>query len=128
MTHSSTLVLTVRHPADSIAVLAAAGEIDVDSAPALRTRALELIRQGSPHLVLDLASVEFCDSSGLNAMISLLRFAKDRYGSLSLAAPQPHLTRLLDVTGVGALIPVLPTADEAVNGLHPAAPRPDSSA
>ncbi|MFC8596508.1 STAS domain-containing protein [Streptomyces atroolivaceus] len=128
MTHSSPLVLTVRHPADSIAVLAAAGEIDVDSAPALRTRALELIRQGSPHLVLDLASVEFCDSSGLNAMISLLRFAKDRYGSLSLAAPQPHLTRLLDVTGVGALIPVLPTADEAVNGLHSAAPRPDSSA
>ncbi|CAM5637509.1 STAS domain-containing protein [Streptomyces atroolivaceus] len=128
MTHSSTLVLTVRHPADSIAVLAAAGEIDVDSAPALRTRALELIRQGSPHLVLDLASVEFCDSSGLNAMISLLRFAKDRYGSLSLAAPQPHLTRLLDVTGVGALIPVLPTADEAVNGLHSASPRPDSSA
>lgn len=114
MTHSQTLILTVRHPADSIAVLTVAGEIDVDSAPALRTRAMELIRQGRPHLVLDLAPVEFCDSSGLNTMIAVLRYAKDRHGSLSLAAAPPHLTRLLDVTGVGDLIPALPTTAEAL--------------
>ncbi|MFC9947224.1 STAS domain-containing protein [Streptomyces pratensis] len=125
MTHSPTLVLTVRHPADSIAVLTVAGEIDVDSVPALRTRALELIRQGRPHLVLDLAPVEFCDSSGLNAMIGILRYAKDRHGSLSLAAAPPHLARLLDVTGVGELIPVLPTTAEAVDDLPSASPRPE---
>ncbi|MFF3835847.1 STAS domain-containing protein [Streptomyces sp. NPDC002455] len=115
MTHSETLTLTVRHPAESVAVLTVAGEIDVDSAPALRTRSLELIRQGRPHLVIDLESVEFCDSSGLNAMISILRYAKDRHGSLSLAAVPSHVTRLLDVTGVGVLIPSAPTATEALN-------------
>ncbi|MFD6278176.1 STAS domain-containing protein [Streptomyces sp. NPDC060209] len=114
MTHNQPLTLSVRHPADSIAVLTVTGEIDVDSAPALRTRALELIRQGRPHLVLDLAPVEFCDSSGLNTMIGILRYAKDRHGSLSLAATPPHLTRLLDVTGVGELIPALPTTAEAL--------------
>ncbi|HWU05988.1 MAG TPA: STAS domain-containing protein [Streptomyces sp.] len=128
MTHSPPLLLTVRHPADAVAVLTVAGEIDVDSAPALRTRAMELIRQGSPHLVLDLASVEFCDSSGLNTMISVLRYAKDRHGSLSLAAAPAHLARLLDITGVGALMPALPTTAEAVSALHAAAPRPDPSA
>ncbi|MFJ8884581.1 STAS domain-containing protein [Streptomyces sp. NPDC102402] len=114
MTHSSTLILTVRHPADSIAVLNVAGEIDVDSAPVLRSRALELIRQGRPHLVLDLAPVEFCDSSGLNAMIGILRYAKDRHGSLSVAAAPPHLTRLLDITGIGDLIPTAPSTAEAL--------------
>ncbi|MER5895724.1 STAS domain-containing protein [Streptomyces sp. NPDC001876] len=114
MTHSQTLILTVRYPADSTAVLTVAGEIDVDSAPALRTRAMELIRQGRPHLVLDLAPLKFCDSSGLNAMIAVLRYAKDRHGSLSLAAAPPHLTRLLGVTGVGDLIPALPTTAEAL--------------
>ncbi|WLQ68580.1 MULTISPECIES: STAS domain-containing protein [Streptomyces] len=114
MTPNQPLTLTVRHPADSIAVLTVAGEIDVDSVPALRTRALELIRQGRPHLVLDLAPVEFCDSSGLNTMIGILRYAKDRHGSLSLVGPPPHLTRLLDVTGVGELMPVLPTTAEAL--------------
>lgn len=114
MTHSQPLVLTVGHPADSIAVLTVAGEIDVDSAPALRTQALELIRQGRPHLVLDMAPLEFCDSSGLNAMIAILRYAKDRHGSLSLAAAPPHLARLLDVTGVGDLIPALPTTAEVL--------------
>lgn len=114
MTPNQPLTLTVRHPADSIAVLTVAGEIDVDSVPALRTRALELIRQGRPHLVLDTAPVEFCDSSGLNTMIGILRYAKDRHGSLSLVGPPPHLTRLLDVTGVGELMPVLPTTAEAL--------------
>ncbi|WP_329225194.1 STAS domain-containing protein [Streptomyces sp. NBC_00111] len=115
MTHSSPLILTVRHPADSIAVLHVSGEIDVDSAPVLRTRALELIREGRPHLVLDLAPVEFCDSSGLNTMISILRYAKDRHGSLSLAAAPPHLTRLLDITGVVHVIPTLSTTAEALH-------------
>ncbi|MFI2781288.1 STAS domain-containing protein [Streptomyces sp. ALB3] len=127
MTHSPTLVLTERHPADAIAVLTVTGEIDVDSAPVLRTRALELIRQGRPHLVLDMAPVGFCDSSGLNTMISILRYAKDRHGSLTLAAPPPHLTRLLDVTGVAELIPALPTTADALSGL-PASPRPESPA
>ncbi|MEU1125411.1 STAS domain-containing protein [Streptomyces sp. NPDC005899] len=115
MTHSQPLVLSVSYPAESIAILTVAGEIDVDSAPALRTKALELIRQGRAHLVLDLAAVGFCDSSGLNAMIAILRYAKDRHGSLSLAGSPPHVTRLLDVTGVGELIPALPTTAELVS-------------
>ncbi|MFB4419594.1 STAS domain-containing protein [Streptomyces sp. QL37] len=114
MTHSQTLELTVRYPAESVAVLTVAGEIDVDSAPALRTRALELIRQGRPHVVLDLEPVEFCDSSGLNTMIGILRYAKDRHGSLCLAAAPSHVVRLLDVTGVGVLIPAVPTTAEAL--------------
>jgi anti-sigma B factor antagonist len=114
MTHSQSLELTVRYPAESVAVLTVTGEIDVDSAPALRTRALELIRQGSPHVVLDLEPVEFCDSSGLNTMIGILRYAKDRHGSLCLAAAPPHLVRLLDITGVGVLIPAVPTTADAL--------------
>ncbi|MFJ4840264.1 STAS domain-containing protein [Streptomyces sp. NPDC088746] len=114
MTHSQSLELTVRYPAESVAVLTVAGEIDVDSVPALRTRALELIRQGRPHVVLDLEPVDFCDSSGLNAMIGILRYAKDRHGSLCLAAAPSHLVRLLDITGVGVLIPVAPTTAEAL--------------
>ncbi|MFJ8861634.1 STAS domain-containing protein [Streptomyces sp. NPDC102451] len=114
MTHSQTLELTVRHPAEGVAVLTVAGEIDVDSAPALRSKALQLIREGRPHLVLDLAPVEFCDSSGLNTMIGILRYAKDRHGSLCLAAAPSHVTRLLDITGVGVLMPVVPTTAEAL--------------
>ncbi|MDQ0797815.1 STAS domain-containing protein [Streptomyces sp. B1I3] len=125
MTHSPPLTLTVRYPEEAIAILTVAGEIDVDSVPALRTRALEVIRQGRPHLVLDVAAVGFCDSSGLNAMIAILRYAKDRHGSLSLAGAPPHLTRLLDVTGVGDLIPALPTTAELQTRIMPPGGTPE---
>ncbi|MEU0133949.1 STAS domain-containing protein [Streptomyces sp. NPDC006296] len=121
MTTKQPLILTVRYPADSMAVLTVAGEIDVDSVPDLRTRALGLIREGRQHLVLDLSLVGFCDSSGLNTMIGLLRYAKDRHGSLTLAGPPPHLVRLLDITGIAEVIPALPTTAEALS--HVTAPQ-----
>ncbi|WP_326699944.1 STAS domain-containing protein [Streptomyces sp. NBC_01754] len=114
MTHSTPLLLTVRHPADSLAVVTVTGELDVESAPALRTKALDLIGQGSPHVILDMAPVEFCDSSGLNALIAIVHQARAHDGSLSLAGPPAQLARLLDMTGVGDLMPVHPGVAEAV--------------
>ncbi|AWL40699.1 MULTISPECIES: STAS domain-containing protein [unclassified Streptomyces] len=114
MTHSTTLVLTVRHPADSLAVVTVSGELDVETAPALRTKAVDLIGQGYAHVVLDMAPVEFCDSSGLNALIAIVHHARDHDGSLSVAAAPDQLTRLLDMTGVGGLMPVHADVAEAV--------------
>ncbi|AEN12486.1 MULTISPECIES: STAS domain-containing protein [unclassified Streptomyces] len=114
MTHGTNLLLTVRHPADSLAVVTVSGELDVDTAPELRTKATELIGQGCPHVVLDMAPVEFCDSSGLNALIAIVQHAHERGGSLSVAAAPDQLTRLLDMTGVGDLMPVHAHVDEAV--------------
>ncbi|MBQ0987039.1 STAS domain-containing protein [Streptomyces sp. F63] len=108
------LSLSVPHTDGPLALLRVEGELDLETAPALRSRGLELVDTGRRHLVLDLAPVPFCDSSGLNAFINLLRYAGERDGSLTLAAPPHSLSRLLDLTGVGRLIPVHASADDAL--------------
>lgn len=99
------LTFTVQRFDGSVAVLTVTGEIDFGTAPDLRDRALELSRQGNRHLILDLAPVAFCDSSGLNALIGILRCTQETGGSLALAAVPDRLTRLLDLTGVSQLMP-----------------------
>ncbi|MGW0561494.1 STAS domain-containing protein [Streptomyces sp. NPDC003016] len=113
------LTLTVQRTEGPLVLVATAGEIDVDSAPALRTGALRLIAQGHPYLILDLDLVTFCDSSGFNALIGIMRCAKDAGGSLTLAATPGRLARMLDLTGLSTLMPSYPSAADAL-GAHAA--------
>ncbi|PJE97309.1 anti-sigma factor antagonist [Streptomyces carminius] len=116
--------LTVQRTDGPLALVAVAGEIDMETAPALRTRALEVIAQGHPRLILDLAAVTFCDSSGLNVLINIVRCAKAAGGSLALAAVPDRLARMLDFTGVSTLMLSYPGIDEAVSAHHTTAPEP----
>ncbi|WP_405658060.1 STAS domain-containing protein [Streptomyces sp. NBC_01166] len=106
--------IDVPHTDGTLAVIALAGEFDITTAPAVRSRALDLIAAGHPHLVADLAGVTFCDSSGLNALVGIWRCAKEADGSLTLAAIPDRLGRLLSVTGMDALLPSCPSADAAL--------------
>ncbi|MEU8843104.1 STAS domain-containing protein [Streptomyces roseus] len=111
MTHFS---LTAEHTEGDLALAHVAGELDIATAPRLRAQALALIEQGHRHLILDLAAVTFCDSSGFNALVGIFRCAKATDGTLVLAAVPDRLERLLNLTGLSALLPAHPTAAHAL--------------
>ncbi|MFJ8405717.1 STAS domain-containing protein [Streptomyces microflavus] len=106
--------IDVPHTQGTVAVIALSGEFDIATAPAVRARALDLIANGHPDLVADLAGVTFCDSSGLGALIGIWRCAKDANGSLTLAAIPERLDRLLSVTGMDTYLPAYPSTRTAL--------------
>ncbi|MFE0733929.1 STAS domain-containing protein [Streptomyces sp. NPDC058855] len=106
--------IDVPHTDGSLAVIALSGEFDINAAPAVRARSLDLIAVGHPNLVADLSGVTFCDSSGLGALVGIWRCAKDAGGSLTLAAIPDRLGRLLSVTGMDTFLPAYPTAEAAL--------------
>ncbi|MFF6914517.1 anti-sigma factor antagonist [Streptomyces sp. NPDC012466] len=118
------LHLTVQHPHPGLALALATivGDVDVHTAPTLRSGALEIIQQGHPRLVLDLAPVGFCDSAGLSAIIGIWHAAQEAGGSLSLAAVPDRLMRMLSMTGVDSLLPVHATTADAVAALTDSPP------
>ncbi|WP_330344249.1 STAS domain-containing protein [Streptomyces longwoodensis] len=104
------LRLTVQHPRPGLAIATVHGNVDVQTAPVLRSGALEIIEQGHPCLTLDMAEVGFCDSAGLSAIIVIWHAAREAGGSLSLAAVPDRLMRMLRMTGIDSLLPVHATA------------------
>ncbi|MEU7088855.1 STAS domain-containing protein [Streptomyces achromogenes] len=106
--------IDVPHTDGTLAVIALSGDFDIAAAPTVRGRALELISDGHPDLVADLAGVTFCDSSGLGALVGIWRCAKEADGSLTLAAIPDRLGRLLSVTGMDTFLPTFPSADAAL--------------
>lgn len=78
--------------------VAIGGRLTAAEAATVRAEVLEVIEQGNAQLVLDLAALEFCDSSGLSVLISALRAARSRDGNVALAALTPAVRALIELT------------------------------
>jgi anti-sigma B factor antagonist len=75
------------------------GELDAHTAPQLAA-ALADLPVGDNDIVLDLANVEFMDSSGLRVVIDAHQRAVDSSRRLVLRQPTGAVQRLLDVSGL----------------------------
>ncbi|MGW7460650.1 STAS domain-containing protein [Streptomyces sp. NPDC054797] len=84
------------------------GEIDIETAPSLRFAMAEALAHASPvkAVVVDCSGLTFCDSSALNALLAARRAAQETGTVIRLAAPNPQLQRLLEITGTLTLFPV----------------------
>jgi anti-anti-sigma factor len=87
---------------------AVAGELDLATAPELLAAVEGLVALGRTRIVVDLAGLGFCDSSGLDALVRSLEAARVAGGCLALRAPQPPVARLLELSGLARLVPVQP--------------------
>jgi hypothetical protein len=65
---------------------------------------------------VDLEGLAFIDCSGLSAMVSAWKQARQGGGDLWLAAPQQPVLRLLSLTDLTGLLPVLASVDQAADG------------
>lgn len=89
---------------DGSAIAKVNGEIDAATADQLQNDLLEAISATSSSaassVAVDLASVNFMDSSGLRAMIIAMNAAEEAGVSLRIVATTPAVDRLLEITGL----------------------------
>jgi anti-sigma B factor antagonist len=109
------LDLQVRRQGDH-AVLEVAGEIDVYTAPKLREKLIELVNEGSYHLVVDLERVDFLDSTGLGVLVGGLKRVRNHEGSLKLVCTQDKILKIFRITGLTKVFPIHDSVDDAVAG------------
>ncbi|MGK3201484.1 STAS domain-containing protein [Amycolatopsis sp. MEPSY49] len=105
---------TSTESADTGPILTVRGELDVATAPRLRARIGELVLAAGQLLVVDLAEVTFCDSSGISALIAARNAAEAAAASIALVAVPARLARTFALTGLSDFFPTYPTAEEAV--------------
>ncbi|MCX5334302.1 MULTISPECIES: STAS domain-containing protein [unclassified Streptomyces] len=97
--------LTVyRHDLRNRALITLAGEIDLESAPLVRTELARCLSDGIRIVDVDLTPVTFCDCSGLNAFLYASQRTTEAGGTLRLHHPPRTLSLILDFTGCGFLL------------------------
>ncbi|WP_063771539.1 STAS domain-containing protein [Streptacidiphilus albus] len=113
-----------RRDTHDLALIALVGEIDLDSAPRLRTVLEQCLREGMSTIDVDLTAVAFCDCHGLGVLIDASQQAFAAGGGLRLSHPSAAVARLLALTGTDCLLSGRPVdAATSPRQLQSAAPR-----
>jgi anti-sigma B factor antagonist len=110
-------------------VLALAGELSLAEAEDLERRLEEAMSNGPSTVVVDLAGVEFIDSTGLSVLVRAQQQASERSITLGVVNPPPQATRLLSLTGLEERLTLPdPAASKHPGSADPAGPGPPPAA
>ena len=73
-----------------------------------------VLADGMPNrVVIDMSGVEFCDSTGMNVLLSCLRRVRERGGELEIASPKPAVRKILQVTGLDSVFTLVDDANRS---------------
>lgn len=89
-----------RVEAEGEIVLSLTGELDISSARDLELELEAAQASGAPKVVVDMAGLEFIDSTGLRVLLAAWRSADGRGQQLVLRNAQNQVRRLFEVAGI----------------------------
>jgi anti-sigma B factor antagonist len=104
-----------------VCLVAIEGEVDLASAPALKSALVELVAAGTARFVLDLSGAPYMDSTGLGVLVGVQR-RLPAGGVIAVAGAQPSLRDLFTLTGLDRTFKLFGTVDEAVAELTAPSP------
>lgn len=108
-----------------VPVLTAPEEIDITNAGQLQTALLESARHGPGGFVVDLARTQFCDTSGLHALVGARKRARAQGGDMLLVTPAAGVLRIFAITGLDQVFLSFASLEEALARLPAGAPHDD---
>ena len=105
---------------EGVAILDLAGRITVgEAASDLRERLHHLTAGGSRNLILNLAEVDYIDSTGLGALVVCFTSLRNLGGGLKLLSLTPRSIELLVLTKLTTVFEVFDNEQDAVNSFFP---------
>jgi anti-anti-sigma factor len=84
-------------------------------APELKAEIVMLHHDHFKNMIFDLSDVQYCDSSGLSAILVGFRTCRDNNGTFVLTGVQEHVKKLISISQLDAMLHQVPTVNEAID-------------
>jgi anti-sigma B factor antagonist len=98
---------------DGVAVIIPKGKLNMVHAHQLREAVDAAISEGHKRIAVDLAGVDFLDSSGLGALVGSLKAARQADGDLRIASPNEQVALVLQLTNLNRVLTAYASAESA---------------
>jgi len=101
-----------------VTVLTLKGRLDSTSATGLQDKVKACAKNGRIHLVVDLAEVDFVDSSGLGSLVACLRSVNKLGGDIRIAALQDRVRAVFELIRLHHIFEIFDGAAMATTSFH----------
>jgi len=88
-------------------IIEVAGELDLNTAPALHQHIAGAIDAGDIHVAVEMSGLTFMDSTGLGTIVSVSKRLDERGGKMALIAVDGSPRKVVSITGVDEWIPIV---------------------
>lgn len=106
--------LTIKQrSAGDVVILDIAGRLWILDLP-LRDLMNGLLSENKRYFVLNLAGVDYIDSSGLGQLISIWTSIRNKNGHMTVLSPTKRVQRLFDITRLNTVFQILENENDAV--------------
>jgi len=100
---------------NGVSVFRVAGDIDINTAPEVKTTLDRDIKGDMKKVVINLEGVRYIDSSGLATLVEVLKNLRALGGKLKLSNLSDKVRGLFEITKLDKLFDVTASEDDAVN-------------
>ncbi len=104
--------ITVREEG-TLAIFELKGRLDMNSGTALKEQIKKMHSKQMISVHLNLAGVEFINSSGLGALVSIMKETRVRKGRLTLSNLATYVQEIFEITQLSHIFEIFPTEADA---------------
>lgn len=102
---------------EGIPVIDLSGELDAYTCSAFREAMIDIIQKSSPSIVVNMADVEYIDSSGLGTLVGGLKRASENSGRIAVICSSHQIRKVFEITGLEKVFPVFENETDAIQKL-----------
>ena len=88
-------------------------KLNTTNAPDLKSEFVLITNQGFKNIILDLSNCQYCDSSGLSAILVANRLCEQIDGKFVLTGLQPDVESLIKISLLDTILNIKDSMDEA---------------
>lgn len=100
---------------NGVAILNLQGRLDLSSGSSLKEQVKALFNDDKSNVHLNLADVEFINSSGLGSLVSVMKETRLRKGRLTLSNLASYVQEIFDITQLSHIFEIYATEEEALS-------------
>ena len=109
-----------RRDEDMVVVLSLSGRLDLANGNKLKDEIKAVLDSGKTAIHLCMKDLEFVNSSGLGAMVSIMKEIRLRRGRLTLSDMADYVREVFDITQLSHIFEIFPTEEEALHSYQTA--------
>ena len=92
-------------------------KLDTHSATDLKTEFVAISNTLERNIIIDLSATRYCDSSGLNAILTGNRLCKNSKGSFIITGLNTSIKKIISISQLNKVLKIIPTLPEAIDYL-----------